>query len=63
MGGVAQGVNAVRAMVRKRAAERADLIRVMSTGGFMTPEVILRWRRSLEELKAIVRDSLTLTIR
>jgi hypothetical protein len=33
MGGVAQGVEAVRAMVRKRAAEGTDLIKVMSTGG------------------------------
>jgi imidazolonepropionase-like amidohydrolase len=36
MGGVAQGIEGVRAEVRKRAAEGADLIKIMSTGGFMT---------------------------
>ena len=36
MGGVAEGIEGVRAAVRKRANEGADLIKVMSTGGFMT---------------------------
>jgi imidazolonepropionase-like amidohydrolase len=36
MGGVCGGDDGVRAEVRKRAAEGADLIKVMSTGGFMT---------------------------
>ncbi|CAI6068537.1 unnamed protein product [Clonostachys chloroleuca] len=36
MGGVCEGVEGVREEVRKRAAEGADLIKVMSTGGFMT---------------------------
>jgi imidazolonepropionase-like amidohydrolase len=36
MGGVAEGIEGVRAEVRKRANEGADLIKVMSTGGFMT---------------------------
>lgn len=51
MGGVAQGVGAVREIVGKRAAEGADLIIVMSTGGFMTPgshPVVVRY--TLEEL-------------
>jgi imidazolonepropionase-like amidohydrolase len=36
MGGVCEGVEGVRAEVRKRASEGANLIKVMSTGGFMT---------------------------
>ncbi len=36
MGGVCEGVEGVREAVRKRAAEGADVITVMSTGGFMT---------------------------
>lgn len=36
MGGVCEGVEGVRAEVRKRAAEGVDLVKVMSTGGFMT---------------------------
>ena len=58
MGGVAQGVDAVRAMVRKRAGEGADLIKVMSTGGFMTPgSHPAVARHSLEELEAIVDEA------
>jgi imidazolonepropionase-like amidohydrolase len=40
MGGVAQGIEGVRVEVRKRANEGADLIKVMSTGGFMTAGAI-----------------------
>ncbi|KAL2670357.1 hypothetical protein Neosp_014824 [[Neocosmospora] mangrovei] len=36
MGGICSGVEGVRAEVRKRHAEGADLIKVMATGGFMT---------------------------
>ncbi|KAI8233975.1 hypothetical protein K4K54_009401 [Colletotrichum sp. SAR 10_86] len=36
MGGVCEGIEGVRAEVRKRAAEGANLIKVMATGGFMT---------------------------
>ncbi|EQB54058.1 amidohydrolase [Colletotrichum gloeosporioides Cg-14] len=36
MGGVCEGIEGVRAEVRKRVAEGADLIKVMATGGFMT---------------------------
>lgn len=36
MGGVCEGIEGIRAEVRKRAAEGADLIKVMATGGFMT---------------------------
>lgn len=54
LGGECSGVEGVRAEVRKRAAEGADLIKVMSTGGFMTagsrPSVA---RYTLEEMFAI----------
>ena len=54
MGGVAQGVDEVRAEVRKRASEGADLIKVMSTGGFMTAgSHPSQARYTLEELMAI----------
>ncbi|KAF3811877.1 hypothetical protein GCG54_00003625 [Colletotrichum gloeosporioides] len=36
MGGVCEDVEGVRAEVRKRVAEGADVIKVMATGGFMT---------------------------
>ncbi|KAH9234508.1 hypothetical protein K456DRAFT_1948246 [Colletotrichum gloeosporioides 23] len=36
MGGVCEGIAGVRAEVRKRVAEGADVIKVMATGGFMT---------------------------
>lgn len=54
MGGVAQGVESVRAEVRKRAKEGADLIKVMSTGGFMTAgSHPSQARYTVEELEAI----------
>lgn len=58
MGGVASGVEGVRAEVRKRAAEGADLIKVMSTGGFMTAgSHPSKARYSLEEMEAIVDEA------
>jgi imidazolonepropionase-like amidohydrolase len=58
MGGACQGVEGVRAEVRKRAAEGADLIKVMSTGGFMTagshPSLA---RFTLEEMAAIRNEA------
>lgn len=58
MGGVCQGIEEVRREVRKRAAEGADLIKVMSTGGFMTagsqPSIA---RFSLEEMIAIADEA------
>jgi imidazolonepropionase-like amidohydrolase len=59
MGGVAQGVEGVRGEVRKRAAEGADLIKVMSTGGFMTAgSHPSEGRYTVEELEA-VKDEAT----
>jgi imidazolonepropionase-like amidohydrolase len=58
MGGEAEGVDGVRAEVRKRAMEGADLIKVMSTGGFMTAGTDpAKCRYSLEELQAIVAEA------
>jgi hypothetical protein len=59
MGGVAQGVEGVRDEVRKRAAEGADLIKAMSSGGFMTAENHpSEGRYTVEELEA-VKDEAT----
>ena len=58
MGGTAQGVEGVRAEVRKRAAEGADLIKVMSTGGFMTAgSHPSQARYTVEELEAVVDEA------
>lgn len=55
MGGVAEGVEDVREAVRSRANEGADLVKVMTTGGFMTAgSRPWQTRYSLEELRAIV---------
>lgn len=58
MGGEAEGIDGVRAEVRKRATEGADLIKVMSTGGFMTAGTHPgKARYSLDELRAIVDEA------
>jgi len=58
MGGVAEGVEEVREAVRRRAAEGADLVKVMTTGGFMTAgSHPWQTRYSLEELRAIVEQA------
>lgn len=58
MGGEADGVDEVRAAVRQRAAEGADLVKVMTTGGFMTPgSHPWQARYSVEELTAIVEEA------
>lgn len=61
LGGVCQGVAGVRAEVRKRYAEGADLIKVMATGGFLTagtgPSVAAF---SLDEMVAIADEAKTL---
>ncbi|MFC5236373.1 amidohydrolase family protein [Pseudonocardia zijingensis] len=64
MGGEASGVDEVRAMVRRRAAEGADLIKIMTTGGFMTAGS-RPWeaRYSVEELTAAVETAHELGLR
>lgn len=58
MGGEANGIDEVRAAVRQRAADGADLIKVMTTGGFMTAGSH-PWesRYSTDELRAIVDEA------
>lgn len=64
MGGEATGVDEVRAMVRRRASEGADLVKVMTTGGFMTAGTH-PWeaRYSVEELAAVVETAHELGLR
>lgn len=61
MGGEAQGIEGVVARVRQRAAAGADVIKVMVTGGFMTPGTNpARAQFSLAELTALVEEAHTL---
>lgn len=58
MGGIADGVDEVRAQVRQRAEQGADLIKVMATGGFMTPgSHPSQARYTVEELSALVAEA------
>ncbi|WP_165550040.1 metal-dependent hydrolase family protein [Kribbella speibonae] len=58
MGGVADGIDEVRAAVRRRAEEGVDLIKAMSTGGFMTPgSHPSEARYTVDELTAIVEEA------
>ncbi|KAJ4203430.1 hypothetical protein NW759_015182 [Fusarium solani] len=63
MGGVCAGIEGVRNEVRKRAAEGADLIKVMSTGGFMTAgSHPSQARFTQEEMNAIADEARKLGI-
>lgn len=58
MGGACEGIEGVRAEVRKRAAEGADVIKVMATGGYMTAgSHPSKARFSQEEMDAIVDEA------
>ncbi|KAH8660079.1 amidohydrolase [Xylariales sp. PMI_506] len=64
MGGTCQGVEGVRAEVRKRKAEGADLVKVMATGGFMTSGTHpSRARFTSEEMGAIADEAHRLGMR
>ncbi len=55
MGGAASGNGALRRAVRERADRGADLVKIMTTGGVMTPATDIRaCQFSLEELRAVV---------
>lgn len=58
MGGEVDGLTAIRAAVRQRATDGADVIKVMTTGGFMTAGTH-PWqaRFSVEELRAAVEEA------
>ncbi|MGI8312771.1 amidohydrolase family protein [Saccharopolyspora hattusasensis] len=58
MGGIADGVDEVRAQVRRHADQGVDLIKVMATGGFMTPgSHPSEARYTVEELSALVAEA------
>ncbi|MGW4079805.1 amidohydrolase family protein [Streptomyces asiaticus] len=58
MGGVADGVDQIRERVREHAEQGVDLIKVMTTGGFMTPgSHPSQTRYSLDELTALVTEA------
>jgi len=55
MGGEASGIEELRAAVRERAERGADLVKIMTSGGVMTPGTDIRaCQFSLEELRAVV---------
>ncbi|MEU7765449.1 amidohydrolase family protein [Nocardia sp. NPDC049190] len=58
MGGVADGVDEIRAEVRRHAEQGVDLIKVMTTGGFMTPgSHPSQARYTVDELSALVTEA------
>jgi imidazolonepropionase-like amidohydrolase len=58
MGGEAAGEEALRRAVRERVARRVDVIKVMASGGFMTPDTdITACQFSVEELRWVVDEA------
>jgi imidazolonepropionase-like amidohydrolase len=58
MGGECSGVEGCREEVRRRKAEGADLVKVMSTGGFMTAgSKVWEGRYSQEEMDALADEA------
>jgi imidazolonepropionase-like amidohydrolase len=58
MGGEAVGVEGLRRAVRERADRGADLVKIMTSGGVMTPGTDVRaCQFSLEELRAVVDEA------
>jgi imidazolonepropionase-like amidohydrolase len=58
MGGEAAGEDALRRAVRERAARRVDVIKVMASGGFMTPDTdITACQFSVDELRCVVDEA------
>ncbi|KIK60200.1 hypothetical protein GYMLUDRAFT_1000090 [Collybiopsis luxurians FD-317 M1] len=57
-GGIASGVDGCREEARKRVKEGVDVIKVMTTGGFLTPgSSPEKARYSIEELRAIAEEA------
>jgi imidazolonepropionase-like amidohydrolase len=55
MGGEASGIEGLRRAVRERAERGADLVKIMTSGGMMTPGTDIRaCQFSLDELRAVV---------
>jgi len=58
MGGEADGIPALRAAVNERAERRVDVVKVMASGGNMTPDSdVAACQFSLDELRCVVDES------
>jgi imidazolonepropionase-like amidohydrolase len=58
MGGEVAGEKALRAAVRERAERRVDVVKVMASGGNMTPSTdITACQFTLDELRSVVEES------
>jgi imidazolonepropionase-like amidohydrolase len=58
MGGEVAGEDALRAAVRERAERRVDVVKVMASGGTMTPGTdITACQFTLEELRCVVEEA------
>ena len=58
MGGEVAGIDALRAAVRERAERRVDVVKVMASGGNMTPGTdIAACQFTLDELRAVVDEA------
>ncbi|WP_067456456.1 amidohydrolase family protein [Actinomadura macra] len=59
LGGQADGAEQVRALVRRQAADGVDLIKVMVTGGHLTPDGPSSWdlQYTVEEVGAAVEEA------
>ena len=64
MGGEVAGVDALRAAVRERAERRVDVVKIMASGGNMTPGTdVGATQFTLDELRAVVDESHRLGLR
>ena len=58
MGGEVAGEEALRAAVRERAERRVDIVKVMASGGNMTPGTdVAACQFTLDELRCVVEES------
>ena len=58
MGGEVAGVDALRAAVGERAERRVDVVKIMASGGHMTPGTdVTECQFTLEELRAVVDEA------
>jgi imidazolonepropionase-like amidohydrolase len=58
MGGAASGVGELRRAVRERAERGADLVKIMTSGGVMTPTTDVRaCQFTLDEIRAVVDEA------
>ncbi|MDQ3735074.1 MAG: amidohydrolase family protein [Actinomycetota bacterium] len=58
MGGAASGVEGLRAAVRERADRGADVVKIMTSGGAMTPGTdVLLCQFTVEELRVVVEGA------